>query len=187
MKKAVIVRALLMLFIVAYPFIVYFGLSIFPPSFFALVLVVALALRFGVLSTEERSTVLPILTFFLVYAIAAAIFDSVRLLLFYPALVNFTLCLVFAFSLKSKPLLLKIMRARGAAISEHATRYLYWLTALWSVFFVLNGLASIFTITLSMRAWTLYNGLISYFIVAILIAGELLFRHYYKKRVGDGG
>jgi len=187
MNRAMIVRALLMLLIVAYPFIVYFGLSIFPPSFFGLVLVVALALRFGLLLPGERTTVLPILVFFLVYAIAAVIFDSARLLLFYPALVNFTLCLVFALSLRSsEPLLLRIVRARGLAISEHTPRYLFWLTLLWAVFFLLNGLVSIFTITLSMRAWTLYNGLISYFIVAILFAGELLFRRYYKKRVGVG-
>jgi uncharacterized membrane protein len=187
MKRAVFVRALVTIFIVSYPFIVYFGLSIFPPSFFGLVLVVVLALRFGLLLPGERSTLLPVLIFFLVYAIAAVIFDSARLLLFYPALVNFTLFLVFALSLKSgEPLLLRIVRARGVAINEHTPRYLYWLTLVWSVFFVLNGLVSIFTSTLSMRAWTLYNGLISYFIVAILFAGEMLFRRYYKKRVGAG-
>lgn len=186
-KKAPLVRALLMLFIVSYPFLVYFGLSIFPPSFFGLVLVVVLALRFGLLMPAERKTLLPVLAVFLVYAIAASVLDSARLLLFYPALVNFTLCLVFALSLGSgEPLLLRIVRARGAVISEHAPRYLYWLTLLWSVFFVINGLVSIWTSTLSMRAWTLYNGLISYFIVAILVAGEWLFRRYYKKRVGGG-
>jgi len=184
---SMLVRVLLILVVVAYPFIVYFGLSVFPPSFFGLVLAVAVALRFGVLSPDERSTVLPIVVFFLAYAIAAAILDSALLLLFYPALVNFTLCLVFALSLRSgEPLLLRVVRARGMTTSEHTPRYLYWLTALWAVFFVLNGLVSIFTITLSMRAWTLYNGLISYFIVAILFAGELLFRRYYKKRVGVG-
>jgi len=186
-KKAPVVRALMTLFIVAYPFLVYFGLSVFPPSFFGLVLVVVLALRFGLLLPAERTTVLPVLVFFLAYAIAAVVLDSARLLLFYPALVNFTLCLVFALSLRSgEPLLLRFVRARGVAISEHTPRYLYWLTLLWSAFFVVNGLVSIWTSTLSMQAWTLYNGLISYFIVAILVAGEWLFRRYYKKRVGVG-
>jgi uncharacterized membrane protein len=186
-KKALFVRVLLIVLVVAYPFAVYFGLSYLPPSFFGLVLVAALALRFGLLKPEERSTVLPVLVFFLAYAIAAVVFDSARLLLFYPALVNFTLCFVFAISLRSgEPLLLRIVRARGAEISEHAPRYLFWLTAVWSGFFVINGLVSLWTSTLSMRAWTLYNGLLSYFIVAILGAGEWLFRRYYKKRVGVG-
>ncbi|MGA9573135.1 MAG: hypothetical protein WBS20_04210 [Lysobacterales bacterium] len=185
MKPAMIARALVMLFFISYPFIVYFGISILPPSFFGLVLVVLLAFRFGVLLPEERSALLPILLVFLGYAIATVIFDSARLLLFYPAMVNFTFFLVFANSLRGgEPLLLRIVRARGVAMSEHTPRYLYWLTMLWAVFFILNGMVSIWTSTLSMQAWTLYNGLISYFIVAILGAGEWLFRRYYKKRVG---
>jgi uncharacterized membrane protein len=37
-----------------------------------------------------------------------------------------------------------------------------------------------------MAVWTLYNGLISYFLVAALIGGELLFRGVYRKRLGIG-
>jgi uncharacterized membrane protein len=185
MKHAKFVRALVFLFFIAYPFMVYFGISILPPSFFGLVLVVLLALRFGVLLPEERLLFLPVLLVFLGYAIATVAFDSAQLLLIYPALVNFTLCLVFANSLRhEEPLLLRIVRARGYAISDHTPRYLYRLTAVWAVFFILNGLVSIWTSTLSMQAWTLYNGLISYFMVAILGVGEWLFRRHYKKRVG---
>lgn len=126
MNKAKFARILLALLAVSYPFAVYFGLQVFPPSFFGLVLVVALALRFGLLLPEERSTVLPVLILFLIFAVAAVILDSARLLLLYPALVNFTLCVVFAVSLKSgEPLLLRFVRARGIPMSEHAPRYLY--------------------------------------------------------------
>lgn len=185
MTHAKFVRALVFLFFIAYPFIVYFGISILPPSFFGLVLVVLLALRFGVLLPEERLVFLPVLLVFLGYAIATVVFDSAQLLLIYPALVNFTLCLVFANSLRhEEPLLLRIVRARGYAISDHTPRYLYRLTAVWAVFFILNGLVSIWTSTLSMQAWTLYNGLISYFLIAILGVVEWLFRRHYKKRVG---
>jgi uncharacterized membrane protein len=185
MKHAKIVRALLVLFFIAYPFIIYFGISILPPSFFGFVLVVLLALRFGVLLPEERLIFLPVLLAFLGYAIATVIFDNAQLLLVYPALVNFTLCLVFANSLRhAEPLLLRIVRARGYVISDHTPRYLYRLTAVWAVFFILNGLVSIWTSTLSMQAWTLYNGLISYFLIAILGGGELLFRRHYKRRLG---
>lgn len=185
MTQATLVRALVMIFFIAYPFIVYFGLGVLPPSFFGLILIVLLGLRFGVLSAEERLVFLPILLVFLAYAITAVFVDSAHLLLYYPALVNFTLFLVFANSLRSsEPLLLRFVRARGYAISDHTPQYLFWLTAIWAMFFVLNGLVSIWTSTLSMQAWTLYNGLISYFLVAILGAGEWLFRRHYKKRVG---
>ena len=185
MIHKILVRALITIFFIAYPFIVYFGLSVLPPSFFGLVLIVLLGLRFGILLPEERPLFLPILLVFLGYAVMTVFVDSAQLLLFYPALVNFTLFLVFANSLRSEePILLRLVRARGYAMSEHSPRYLFWLTMVWAVFFVLNGLVSIWTSTLSIQAWTIYNGLISYFLVAILAVGELLFRRYYKKRVG---
>lgn len=180
-----LVRALIMIFFVAYPFIVYFGLSVLPPSFFGLILVVLLGLRFGILLPEERLLFLPILLVFLAYAVTTVFVDSAQLLLYYPALVNFTFFLIFANSLRNgEPLLLRFVRVRGYTISDHTPRYLFWLTMVWAVFFVLNGLLSIWTSTLSIQAWTLYNGLISYFLVAILGVGEWLFRRYYKKRVG---
>jgi len=180
-----LVRALIMVFFIAYPFIVYFGLSVLPPSFFGLILIVLLGLRFGVLLPEERLLFLPILLVFLAYAVMTVFVDSAQLLLYYPALVNFAFFLTFANSLRSgEPLLLRFVRARKGTLSDHAPRYLYWLTMIWAVFFVLNGLVSIWTSTLSLEAWTLYNGLISYVLVGILSVGEWLFRWYYKKRVG---
>lgn len=180
-----LVRALIMVFFIAYPFIVYFGLSVLPPSFFGLILIVLLGLRFGVLLPEERLLFLPILLVFLAYAVMTVFVDSAQLLLYYPALVNFTFFLTFANSLRSgEPLLLRFVRARKGTLSDHAPRYLYWLTMIWAVFFVLNGLVSIWTSTLSLEAWTLYNGLISYVLIGILGVGEWLFRWYYKKRVG---
>jgi uncharacterized membrane protein len=77
-----------------------------------------------------------------------------------------------------------MVRARGLPIVDHVPLYLYRLTALWAVFFALNGMTAVWTITVSMEVWTLYNGLISYFIVGALIGGELLFRNYYRKRMG---
>jgi len=180
-----VVRALAVVFIVAYPFIVYFGISVLPPSFFGLILIVLLALRFGVLLPDERALYLPVLLVFLVYAIATVVFDSDRLVLIYPALVNFTLFLVFAGSLRTREtILFRLVKARGLVMSDHTPLYLYRLTGVWAVFFALNGLVSVWTSTLSIQAWTLYNGLISYFIIAILGSGEWVFRHYYKKRVG---
>ena len=185
MKKGVIVRALLAVFFVTYPFLVYFGIQLLPPSFFGLVLIALLAMRLGVLLPEERRVFVPILLAFLGYAIATVIFDSALMLLFYPALVNFSLCFVFLNSLRGEEsLLMRIVRIRGAVISQYTSGYLYRLTALWAGFFVLNGMISIWTITLSMKAWTLYNGLISYFIVAILGCAEWLFRRHYKKQKG---
>lgn len=183
--RASIVKALVALFFIAYPFIVYFGLSYLPPSFFGLVLVALLAFRYGVIKSDERKLMLPILLIFMLYAIATVIFDKTSLVLYYPALVSFVMCFVFANSLRAEEsLLLRVVKARGMATSEHTPGYLFWLTGLWAIFFVLNALASIWSSTISIQAWTLYNGLISYFIVAILMAAEWLYRRHYKKKKG---
>ena len=102
MKKGVMVRALLAAFFVSYPFLVYFGIQFLPPSFFALVLIVLLAMRLGVLLPEERRVFVPMLLVFLVYAAATAISDNATMLLFYPALVNFSMCVVFLNSLRGE-------------------------------------------------------------------------------------
>jgi uncharacterized membrane protein len=81
-------------------------------------------------------------------------------------------------------LLLRLVKARGMKTSPHTPGYLHWLTALWALFFLGNGLVSLWSSTVSLHVWTLYNGLLSYFIVAILCAGEWLYRRHYKKKKG---
>ena len=184
MKRAMVVRVIVVIFFLVYPFVVYFGIKFFPASFFGLLLAVLLALRVGVLTKEERRVLLPVLFVFIGYSIATAILNNASMLLYYPAMVNFGLCITFANSLRQEEsLLLRIVRGRGATISDYTPAYLYRLTAVWAGFFVLNGLVSIWTSTLSMAAWTLYNGLLSYGLVGVLIGGELLFRYFYKKRI----
>jgi uncharacterized membrane protein len=184
MSQTMIIRLILAICFIIYPFIVYFGIRILPPGFFGLVLTVLLVLRFGVLLPQERLILLPVLIIFTGYAVVITLLKNTQMLLFYPALVNFCLCAVFTNSLwHEESLLLRIVRARGAVISEYTPQYLFRLTALWAVFFALNGMIALWTSTVSMEVWTLYNGLISYFIIAALIGAELLFRTYYKKRM----
>ena len=184
MSNAKIVRAIVVVFSIAYPFIVYFGIKFFPPGFLGLLLLLLLAIRFGVLVNEERRILLPVLVVFLGYSLLTTFLNSVSMLLYYPVLVNFSLFIIFTSSLRQQePLLLRIVRAKGATISAHTPGYLYKLTAIWAVFFVINGLVSLWTSTLSMAAWTLYNGMLSYCIIGALIGGELLFRYFYIKRV----
>ena len=183
--QANVVKLLVAIFFVSYPFIVFFGLSYFPPSFFGLVLMALLAFRYGVIKSDERMLMLPILLVFLTYAVAMVVIDNDRMVLYYPALVSFVMCAVFANSLRhEESLLLRLVKARGMTTSSHTPGYLFWLTGLWALFFLLNGLVSLWSSTVSLSVWTLYNGLISYFIVAILSAGEWLFRRHYKKKKG---
>jgi uncharacterized membrane protein len=183
--RSTLIRALFLACIGLYPVFVFFGLSYLPPSFFGIALLVLLAMRYGVLLPEERPVLVPLLAVFVTYALVAAVSGSEAMLLYYPAVVNFGLCGVFLNSLRQgDPLLLRIIRARGWPMSEHAPIYLYRLTAVWAAFFVANGLVSIWTTTLGIEAWTLYNGFLSYVAVAVFVGIEYTFRRWYKRRMG---
>jgi uncharacterized membrane protein len=184
-KRSQAVRAGFILCIAVYPFIVYFGIQVLPASFFSLALVVLLAMRYGVLLPNERPILLPVLLIFAAYAMVAVVLESTRMLLYYPALVNFCLFAVFVGSLRQgEPLLLRIVRARGMPVSKYGPKYLCRLTVVWACFFVANGAVSVWTAGLSIEVWTLYNGLLSYFLVAALAGGEWIFRRHYKRRMG---
>mgnify|MGYP003628492381 FL=1 len=185
MNRSSVIRVLFVACLAAYPFIILFGLNHLPPGFFGIALLILLAMRFGILLPSERPVLLPMLLVFVTYALAAAISANQTMLLYYPAVVNFTLCGVFLNSLRiGDPLLLRILRARNWPLSEHAPRYLYRLTGVWAAFFVLNGLISIWSSAQSLRVWTLYNGFLSYCLVALLVGVEYLFRRYYKRQMG---
>jgi uncharacterized membrane protein len=180
-----LIRVLFVICIAAYPFIIFFGIKLLPPSFFGLVLLVLLGMRYSALLPEERPILLPILLLFLAYALSATLLKSTTMLLYYPALVNFSLCTIFVNSLRlGDPLLLRFIRARGWPISVHGPRYLCRLTAIWAGFFLINGSISIWTSTLGIEIWTVYNGLISYFLIAMLVGGEYIFRLFYKRSMG---
>jgi uncharacterized membrane protein len=168
-----------------YPFAVYFGIQFLPPTFFALLLAVVVMLRGAIARPEERATILPVTLILFAYAVAAAIIARTQALLYYPVLINSTLCVVFSWSLKAgDPLLLRIVRARGTPINEHALRYLTRLTAVWASFFAMNALVALWTTTTTLQIWTLYNGLISYVLVGTLGLSEWLYRIHYKKKHG---
>ncbi len=185
MTQSIIFRAAFVVVLALYPFIIYFGIRVLPPSFFGFALAVLLLIRFGFVRPEERASAVPALVLLLTYAVAATVVGSARMLLYYPALVNFVLCAVFASSFRQdEPLLLRIMRARGVTMHAHIPPYLTRLTAVWATFFALNGLIAVWTTTASMEIWTIYNGMISYLLIAALMAGEWLFRRHYERRFG---
>ena len=179
-----IVRVAFVALLTLYPFAVYFGIQVLHVSFFGMLLALLVALRFVFTRSEERKSTLPLVVLMFVYAIAAAVYGKAEMLLYYPALMNLMLCALFALSVRGgEPILLRIVRARKIPMSKYAPAYLTRLTLLWAVFFFANALVSLWTTTLTLEAWTMYNGLVSYLLVAALFGIELLFRRYYKKRM----
>ena len=185
MNQPAVLRVLLVVLLAFYPFIIYFGIRVLPASFFGIALAVLLLLRFVFTQPGERTTAVPALLLLLAYAVAAAVVGSTQMLMYYPVIINFLMCALFAGSLRhEEPLLLRLVRARGMPMSVHAPRYLTRLTAVWAGFFALNGLIALWTTTQSMELWTIYNGMLAYVLIAALISGEWIFRRHYKRRMG---
>lgn len=188
MNRSAVLRILFVVLLAFYPFIIYFGINVLPASFFGLALALVLLLRFGVTRPDERATAVPALLLLLAYAVASAVVGSARMLMYYPVIVNLLMCALFIGSLWNKePLLLRIVRARGVPMTVHAPRYLTRLTAVWGAFFALNALIALWTTTQSMELWTIYNGMVAYLLIGILISGEWIFRRHYKRRLGVSG
>jgi uncharacterized membrane protein len=105
------------------------------------------------------------------------------MLLFYPVVASISIACVFFVSLKDKqPLLEKIAERMGEVINKHAQHYLYWLTFIWGILLVINGvIAAYTTFYLTLKQWALYNGFISYILLGSFFMIELIFRHFYKK------
>lgn len=170
----------LALAILLYPVIVYFGIQLLD----ALVLA---AVILGL--TAGRAFTSPSLVTWLLLLVAASIFVGVLFfptpitLKLYPTFVNLALFLVFFSSLYFPPTVIeRFARMSDPNLSQAGIHYTRWVTKVWCLFFLVNGVISSATVMMSNEVWALYNGLVAYIAMGSLFAIEFAFRHFYKKR-----
>ena len=106
----------------------------------------------------------------------AAILNQEVFLKLYPVFMNLTVCALFAFSLKNVPLVQQFAKKMKYEINDKLKQYARRVTIAWAVFMGINTLASLATVFMSDWVWTLYNGLISYCLIGMMMAGEYLVR-----------
>lgn len=108
----------------------------------------------------------------------------------YPVLVNVVLLAVFSWSLRRPPSVVeRLARLQQPELPAAAVVYTARVTALWCGFFVLNGTVAAYTALYSSDAiWALYNGLLAYVAMGVLMAGEWLVRQRVqaRHRAGSG-
>ena len=198
-------RWLLIAISLAYPLLVYLGLSLFQARWIALLALglfglrlVALRLSRADLSAEQQSLFtrlgLPfkeVMFFFGTAVLLLLIFEawssSGQLLLFLPAVFNFNFLLLFGLTLIRPPSLAeRIARLTTQDITDEHVSYCYTVTACWSGLFLFNTIIALTTALLgNLAIWTLFNGFIVYFLVAALFAGEATYR-YWRFRAYNG-
>ncbi|MCP1727727.1 putative membrane protein [Natronospira proteinivora] len=103
---------------------------------------------------------------------------------FYPVLANLAVFSLFFSSLFSeRPLVERIARLREGKLPPEAIPYTRQVTRVWSLFLFANSLVALATALWAPDwLWGLYNGLISYLLVATLFAIEYGIRQHQRRR-----
>jgi uncharacterized membrane protein len=178
-----VARALIILVFLAYPFGVYVGLERLGPALLGAVLAVLLLVRLRILGTRGLRLGLAT-TLALAFVAVLALTHDETLLKLYPALMNAGLFVLFAASLLRPPTVIERgLRLAGQDVPPEAPPYLWWVTLVWCVFFLVNGAIAAWTaLAAPLSWWTLYNGLIAYVLMALLFGIEWLARGVYRRR-----
>lgn len=178
-----LLQVLTTLTLIAYPVAVYLGLSYLPAGTIALVLCLLLSARLMLQKQKVKTLVLPLLVGI---ALTAGSFVAKRSdwLLYYPVVINLSMLALFGYSLYQGPCMIeRFARLKEPHLPEAAIGYLKKVTLLWCGLFVLNGTMAAYTAAFSSLAtWTLYNGLIAYVLMGLLLGGEWLYRSFWLKK-----
>ena len=177
-------RVLLGIVAVAYPLLVYAGLLLFEPRILAVVGGVLLLAHgaSGWRRWQRRDVVRAAVPFALVAAVLAvtAVFNEGRTFLFVPVLVNGAMLIAFARTLRGGPSMIETLaRLRHPEPPASRGPYLRTITWLWCGFFAANMTISlVLALRATVAAWTLYNGLLAYVVMGLLLGGERVYRYW---------
>jgi uncharacterized membrane protein len=168
----------------SYPFLIWFFADYFQPRSMALGLAGLFLLRYWLQKSTEangKAESWLIMACALFLLIGALINDAIWLLA-YPVFVSLLFFAVFAFSVFHPPTVVeRLARLDFPDLPAHGVLYTRRVTQIWSGFFLGNAAISLLTVIHGDRwLWSLYNGCISYLLMGLLMAGEMLVRRKVK-------
>lgn len=171
---------------VAYPFIVYVSIDHVQPRYLAVLLGIFFCLRWlshrraAISLNHHYAVLIPASVLFL---IAVGLTNEESLLLAYPVFVSLMFFCIFLVSVRHPPTVVETLaRMREPDLPLQGVRYTRKVTLMWCGFFLLNALFAAFTVWQGDRwLWSLYNGLIAYLLMGLLMAGEMWVRRKVRK------
>jgi len=177
MPMTVLTAALTLL----YPLVIWFGHGRVEPRWLACLLLLTVATRLPALKMSgiARWSAAGGLAL-----AGCAIWSNLLLpLKLYPVLVSAALLAGFAWSLTTPMSAVERMaRLRGEDFPPPALAYMRTVTKVWCGFFVVNGVIAAATALWATQAvWSLYTGVVSYALMAILFGAEYLVRMRFKR------
>ncbi len=174
--KSRLLKGLIVVLLVLTPLGIYCSLGLIQPRYFTIGLIALFVLRMITnYSQSKRSTGLIIWSIIMIVALLGiAIDDSTIALLLYPVVMSAGFLVLFMYSLLFPPSMIEqIARTHDPELPEAGVRYTRKVTIVWSAFFLFNGCIAAWTVLNgNYKLWGLYNGLISYLIMGVLIIAE---------------
>ncbi|MBA8061096.1 hypothetical protein HV077_01405 [Citrobacter freundii] len=182
-----VVQLLTGLLLLAWPFLIWFGLAHNGLHWLLPLMALLLFVRFR--QTRRQAGPLRVMTQIVAVAgitlcVTSYLLKTHQLLLFYPVVVNGVMLAVFGGSLWSTmPVVERLARLRDPNLPAAGVRYTRRVTQIWCAFFILNGSIALGTALYGdMSLWTVWNGMLSYLLMGTLMAGEWLVRRQVIKR-----
>lgn len=172
--------------IIAYPFLVYLGVSFNLLNILLPALAVIFLLRlFYLRNTKGIKTLLASISALCAALICIIAFmaDSQRIAMYYPVCVNAVLFFVFGGSLFcEKTVITRLALLYDSSLPDYAIEYTRTVTKVWVLFFMANGAMAFITAQYcSVETWALYNGFISYILIGTLAGCEYLARIIFRR------
>ncbi len=181
------IKLLTGLLLLAWPFVIWFGLA--HNGLHWLLPLMALLLLLRLRQTRRQAGPLQAVTQLvavvgIALCVASFMLKTHQLLLFYPVVVN---AVMLGFLGVSRWGVMQIGegvgRVQGPHLPERGVRYTRHVTQIWCGFFIINGGIALFTaLYADMSLWTAWNGMIAYLLMGTLMAGEWLLRRQVMKR-----
>ncbi|EMB4294973.1 hypothetical protein U9D55_003296 [Enterobacter roggenkampii] len=173
--------------LLAWPFLIGFGLAHNSLQWLLPVMALVLLLR---LRQAQRNTspmryvVQCVALAGIALCTASYLLKAHQWLLLYPVVVNLVMLAVFGGSLwTAMPLVERLARLREPNLPPEGVRYTRKVTLVWCGFFVGNGTMALFTVLHGdMHLWTLWNGMVAYILMGMLMAAEWLVRQRVIKK-----
>jgi len=161
-----------------YPVAVFFAVQYLPPWQIALVLFSFLLLRLLLTQGHKKNGNQLILVLGLGFCLLALWNNDLITLRFYPVFINIALFVVFLSSLYfPPPIIERLARLQHPNLPPQGVIYTRKVTKVWMTFFICNAsIAAATAIWSSLAWWSLYNGLIAYVLMGLLMGIEYLVR-----------
>ncbi|WP_091982125.1 hypothetical protein [Pseudoalteromonas denitrificans] len=169
-----------------YPFAVYFGLNYFSPQWLSIIILSILILRVFLMKNalNKMPWILPASLLGGAGILISTFTNSFIGFKIYPILISFAMLSVFLYSYFKPPTLIETFaRLKEPDLNDKGVKYTANVTLVWCVFFVINAVISSYTAFFtSLETWMIYNGFISYIIMACIMGIEFLVRLQVKKQ-----